>query len=266
MSNPQYRKQYLNKKREAAHKRHLAGHTKARIENSMRNWLSNKLSITKYRCRKRAGSHRRQYWKPHKCNLTIECLLNLWEKQNGRCAITKILLNTKFGSMYSATIDRIDHKLEYAIDNIQLAGLSANLAKGKYPHSMILDWIDQLCTPSRQSELPTIECLRRLADGVVHRCRWGRDGLGDKKITSSDWQPILQDLWESQSGKCALTTIPLTNNKYNPFEASVDRINPKAGYISSNIHLVCTAINHAKNNRSMSETKKWIEAVRSNYK
>ena len=65
---------------------------------------------------------------------------------------------------------------------------------------------------------------------------------------------FIQELFEKQGGKCALTKIPFTFNytkhkshQKDPFSPSIDRINPKIGYTKDNVRLVCMIVNLALN-------------------
>ena len=63
-------------------------------------------------------------------------------------------------------------------------------------------------------------------------------------------RPFLYALYENQSGRCAISGIEfdLVNNKGRvPFSISVDRIDSNKGYIKSNVRLVCSMANFAKN-------------------
>ncbi len=60
---------------------------------------------------------------------------------------------------------------------------------------------------------------------------------------------FLCSLWEKQKGLCAITKLPLiiskqtNNNKAQPYTPSIDRIDPKSGYLKNNVRLVCYAVN-----------------------
>lgn len=57
----------------------------------------------------------------------------------------------------------------------------------------------------------------------------------------------IKELWEKQSGRCAISNIPLNlkGTDYNT-NASIDRICSDFGYLKGNIQIVSTAINLAK--------------------
>ena len=64
----------------------------------------------------------------------------------------------------------------------------------------------------------------------------------------------LEALWEKQKGKCAVSGIPMTlniDNGRNPYNVSVDQINPSGGYTIDNIQLVCMCVNQLKSDFDM---------------
>jgi hypothetical protein len=66
----------------------------------------------------------------------------------------------------------------------------------------------------------------------------------------------LQALWSRQDGKCALTGLEMTiklGQRVVPTNASIDRINPQAGYTAGNVQLVCRVANTMKLDSSMAE-------------
>lgn len=63
-------------------------------------------------------------------------LLEIWKKQNGKCTLTKVdlILPNDFrykttNNNYKASIDRIDSKKPYTIDNVQFLSATANYLK-----------------------------------------------------------------------------------------------------------------------------------------
>lgn len=71
-------------------------------------------------------------------------LIEIWNKQNGKCRYTNVELILPFNSDYNtannnykASIDRIDSKKLYSIDNIQFTSLTVNYLKNNMTESDI---------------------------------------------------------------------------------------------------------------------------------
>jgi hypothetical protein len=66
---------------------------------------------------------------------------------------------------------------------------------------------------------------------------------------------FIQELFNKQGGKCAITKIPFifnsiknkTPNKKDPFAPSLDRIDSSKGYTKDNVRIVCIIVNYALN-------------------
>lgn len=68
-----------------------------------------------------------------------------------------------------------------------------------------------------------------------------------RKETDLDLQ-YLKDLWENQSGRCAITNIEMSLDRHHaPFQASLDRIDNDKGYIKGNVRFICLITNYARN-------------------
>lgn len=77
-------------------------------------------------------------------NLTIEYLQSLWEKQNGKCALSGLnisLINKKEYHNQTASLDRIDSSLGYIEGNVQWVNKKMNFMK----HSMSKQEFVELC-------------------------------------------------------------------------------------------------------------------------
>jgi len=76
--------------------------------------------------------------KKHECNLDLEYLLDLWNKQEGKCIYTNIsmvLPNGKSkGTMFTASLDRIDSLIGYLKGNVQFTLTPINLMKCSMSH------------------------------------------------------------------------------------------------------------------------------------
>lgn len=65
-------------------------------------------------------------------DIDLDFLLELYNKQNGRCAISNILLTHNRDDLLAASIDRIDSKLCHTKNNVQLICSGLNRAKREY--------------------------------------------------------------------------------------------------------------------------------------
>jgi hypothetical protein len=76
--------------------------------------------------------------------LTGSYMLNLWNTQNGLCALSNLPMLHKFGSLETASIDRIDSSIGYELSNIQLVCKWANFAKNKYKDEDLKSILDKI--------------------------------------------------------------------------------------------------------------------------
>lgn len=84
---------------------------------------------------------------------------------------------------------------------------------------------------------------RRLYRATRERAR--RKGI-EFTLTDAEFAAIVED----SGGRCALTGIPFSTLKRNdwfraPYAPSLDRIEPKKGYVDGNVRLLCVAANWA---------------------
>jgi hypothetical protein len=79
--------------------------------------------------------------------VTLDDLKDLWEEQNGLCAVTKLKLVTKVRSEkrldnpYQASVDRIDNSKGYSKDNCRWVCLMFNYARNTFSDKQVLDFI-----------------------------------------------------------------------------------------------------------------------------
>jgi hypothetical protein len=74
----------------------------------------------------------------------------------------------------------------------------------------------------------------------------------------------LQNLWDKQSGKCALSGVPMTYTKGSgriPTNLSMDRIDSTLPYQLGNVQLVCYQANLMKSELGVAELRFWCERI-----
>lgn len=77
-------------------------------------------------------------------DLTIDILINLYYKQNGKCAISGLDMVHKFNSMYSISIDRIDGNVGYLDGNVQFVCQAINFMKNKRSNEEALEFVNKI--------------------------------------------------------------------------------------------------------------------------
>lgn len=86
-------------------------------------------------------------------HLTLECVMNLYHEQHGKCALSGIPMTHIAGRGRVATnisIDRIDSSRGYEERNIQLVCCAVNIAKSNWPQEVFIELCQQVATHSRQ--------------------------------------------------------------------------------------------------------------------
>jgi 5-methylcytosine-specific restriction endonuclease McrA len=86
--------------------------------------------------------------------VTREEILDLWDKQEGRCALTNQLMTYKKGAGrgdLNVSIDRIDPKGIYTISNIQLVCFRVNIMKHTLDESSLVWWCKNIVTHNEES-------------------------------------------------------------------------------------------------------------------
>lgn len=78
----------------------------------------------------------------------------------------------------------------------------------------------------------------------------------------------LAELWNKQSGRCALSDIDMTfelKRGRTPTNISIDRIDQSCGYVTGNVQLVCMACNQIKSDMSEDEMYSFCKAIVEHY-
>jgi|ERR1035437_375277 hypothetical protein len=91
-----------------------------------------RIFVTKARSRKRG------------CDLDPPYIKNLWESQNGKCAVTgvELVLDVNQNANYQASLDRIDSNIGYMKGNVRFTSLSVNWLKSNLNDDHIKEFIE----------------------------------------------------------------------------------------------------------------------------
>lgn len=89
----------------------------------------------RYRSREKGFEH----------DLDLQFLKDLWEKQDGKCAVTGIPLvleNKITNPNFSASLDRVDSSKWYIKENVHFVSTTVNFAKNKFSLETLEEFID----------------------------------------------------------------------------------------------------------------------------
>ena len=101
------------------------------IEGSYRSFINNLFITTKSRMKSSD-------------NMSLEYLINLYETQNGKCALSGIKMANLIGDHATISIDRIDPNFGYIIGNVQLVCQFINLGKNKHTNSEVVEFLNMI--------------------------------------------------------------------------------------------------------------------------
>ncbi len=241
-------------------------HDSAKCYSKLDNYVKLLLKNTKHNITKKA----RQI----EFNITHNDVIELYEKQNRCCALSGIKMKHEYKvttdkkqhivSKYNISIDRINSKKGYTLDNIQLVCAIINRMKYKFSCQKFIDFCtsvyEQSCNLNHFNEiyLPDELCSNQIKKYISTKyCDMKCNQIKRAKdieilVTKDDIMKILIE----QNGYCALsgnklTFILGTKSKINQHEISelnmsIDRKDSTKNYIKDNIQLISTSLNYMK--------------------
>mgnify|MGYP000085240042 CR=1 FL=1 len=110
--------------------------------------ISQLSTIEAYLTRKTANlKHSRSKYNPEMTwDLTSTEVLDLWHRQEARCAVTNLYMNHHgdVNDLKNASIDRLDNEKGYAIENIRLVCSAINKMRGSLTESEFHWWVKQI--------------------------------------------------------------------------------------------------------------------------
>ena len=89
-----------------------------------------------------------------KCFITVEHLNDVWQRQKGLCAYTKLPLSSEAHQLNTVSLDRIDSDKDYIADNIQLVCVPINRMKLDMTEDRFIELCSLVTKNSKLAELP----------------------------------------------------------------------------------------------------------------
>jgi hypothetical protein len=94
----------------------------------------NNIRLSWFKRFRKSAQDRNLYWE-----LTIEQVDSLWVDQEGKCALSGVLLDNAAGTQ-TVSLDRIDSTKGYTFDNVQLVHKVLNMMKRNMTDENFIDW------------------------------------------------------------------------------------------------------------------------------
>ena len=88
-------------------------------------------------------------------NITEEDLFDLWGKQDGKCAYSKLPMSAASNQLYTVSLDRIDSNIGYVVGNIQLVCAAVNRMKQEFTQDVFLTLCNLIAQNNTAPDYPT---------------------------------------------------------------------------------------------------------------
>lgn len=123
--------EYQKARRKGKQGNKIRANDKKYRESSVRTFLSHKFSHL------RKEKHRGNKKSKYKLAISLDFLLELYQNQKGKCAISHKYMTTKKNDLFGISVDRINSNIGYINTNVQLVCQGMNFAKNKYSNKAI---------------------------------------------------------------------------------------------------------------------------------
>lgn len=140
------RKQYCSLSCSKKTKDNLEHWEKVRLKDNISslNPFNRKDEYTIFRPHLRRANQRNKF-----CDLTLEQLKEVWDKQQGICIYSKVKLissnyNERNNPIYTMSLDRINSEIGYTKNNIQFVSVAMNHLKHSMTHEQMLEILNIL--------------------------------------------------------------------------------------------------------------------------
>jgi len=244
---------------------HYKTKSKTHLQKSYQNFISGLFHGIKMRSAKRSSVNkngRQHIRKAHRLNIDLRYLIELYKKQQGRCAITNIPLVHEYGKINTISIDRINPKLGYINDNLQYVCQFVNLGKSSSSNEHIINFINKIFGINVDEKISSSISFKYAEKSKYSFIKFRLRRTEKHGNITYDY---LIDLLNKQNGKCALSGVQMTYHLNDLSSISIDRIDSNIGYEKGNVQLVCKFINLGKNDHSNESVFYFLKLLKDNH-
>ena len=141
-----YRAQYKDNKEKRCKNCNKLNNEHRRKNMTQEQYIRKILKTTRNSTHKRYKANREE---ATEYNITYEFIINMLQKQDGKCKLSGIPLEYKNNSLNNISIDRIDSNKGYTKDNIQLVTWAVNQSKNNLTNEQFLDLVSKIYNNNR---------------------------------------------------------------------------------------------------------------------
>lgn len=243
------------------------------IQSKFEPFIKSKLRDCKNRIKKKA---KRNIIIPYE--IDAEFIKELYEKQNGKCALTGIQLthnalnDRKDGdehilNKYNLSIDQIEPSKGYIKDNVQLVCAIVNRIKFDLTTEKLLKLTTQIAEPKipKKVDYENIMMSEEFEKYVHYKVQNAEYGATARNLEFDIDEDDIANLYKKQKGLCTLTKQKLDYDKKKD-SLSIDRIDSNKGYTTTNIHLILESVNKIRSDIPLGEFKELCVCLLKNHK
>lgn len=257
-----------------------ANHREQKYATTLNGFINNMVDDARKNSSRRTKTRKNRIFE-EPFNITKQFIMELWDKQNGKCALSGIPMSYVRHSDFKCSIERINNDVDYIVGNVKLIIAELN-TRNQWNDEKIhyLRTIDKYIIHPKIDEIKTKNKILhpRKTDGSCRTClsmKLHRNGFCSKCYSNSSISVILRnfiksckshtkkrnniknrdqtectitidDLWnqlQKQNGKCFYSDINMTMGLEDNWRISVERLDVNDGYNKENIVFICQEFN-----------------------
>ena len=177
------------------------------------------------------------------CNLSFEDLLSIWQRHEGRCAYSGVVLQFRSCHHWQCSLERVNPDCGYTHDNVCF--IAAEFQTVQQWSRKKVESLSRLRDRARKADSPSLyneiglTCFRRLLQNARNAARAraarGRSVAGYFALDLA----YLCDLFVQQRGLCFYSGVPMVTERGREWSISLERLDNMHGYVEGNVALIC---------------------------
>jgi hypothetical protein len=227
-------------------------------------------------CRSRAKKKTKK-GRDMQCTITKEDVLELYKTQDGKCAITKLVMthnalndrkeeDCHILNPLNISIDRINSGGHYEKTNIRLVCAIINRIRFDLPDEKFYDICEKIAKADniKAKKVKDIDDIIESKDFlkyVEYKLTTAKHNANARELDFDLDEDDIIELYKKQKGICSITKEKLSYEKSSSLALSFDRIKCDKGYHRDNVMLVIEPANKIRSDLPIDELKKYCRTI-----